>query len=266
MAISKTDFINYTRCSRYSALEEIKKEKLDADITYQEYKDIELQECIKELLDNMFEDEEYTEDKTKKMNAQAEALMPYYKQVEIEAGTLVNKYFKGKSTYASSTFNQECFEFNKNGIKYLCYVDIYNENESGINIIEVKATTSNKYIKLEAGHKKCDKFSIFNFDKETNTYILKDELNNYPIEDEMPIETYARLRNKLFDRYSDVGSYVYDLAVQRYIIENDYKETKLESKLKDIHYYLAVLNFNYVFDGTMIKVKQFIIQIKMIMK
>ena len=250
MAISKTDFINYTRCPRYSALEEIKKEKLDADITYQEYKDIELQECIKELLDNMFEDEEYTEEKTKKMNAQAEALMPYYKQVEIEAGTLVNKYFKGKSTYASSTFNHECFEFNKNGIKYLCYVDIYNENGSGINIIEVKATTSNKYIKLEAGHKKCDKFSIFNFDKETNTYILKDELNNYPIEDEMPIESYARLRNKLFDRYSDVGTYVYDLAVQRYIIENDYKEAKLESKLKDIHYYLAVLNFNYVFDGT----------------
>ena len=37
-------------------------------------------------------------------------------------------------------------EFNKNGIKYICYVDIYNEVSNDINIIEVKATTSNKYV------------------------------------------------------------------------------------------------------------------------
>ena len=203
MAISKTDFINYSRCPRYAALEEIKKEKLDADITYEEYKVKELQDNIRELLGSMYEDEEYNVDLTKHMSAQMEAMMPYYKQVEIESGRLVNKYFKGKSTYAASTFNQECFEFNKNGIKYLCYVDIYNENEAGINIIEVKATTSNKYVSLQAGHKKLDKFSIFNFDKKTNTYYLKDEINNYPIEDEMPIEDYAKKRNKLFDRYSD---------------------------------------------------------------
>ena len=250
MAISKTDFINYSRCPRYAALEEIKKEKLDADITYEEYKEEEIQDNIKELLGNMYEDEEYTIDLTKQMSAQMEAMMPYYKQVEIEAGRLVNKYFKGKSTYAASTFNQECFEFNKNGIKYLCYVDIYNENEAGINIIEVKATTSNKYVSLQAGHRKMDKFSIFNFDKKTNTYFLKDEINNYPIEDEMPIEDYAKKRNKLFDRYGDEGTYVFDLAIQRYIIENDYKEANLVNKIKDIHYYLAVLNFDYVFDGT----------------
>ena len=250
MAISKTDFINYSRCPRYAALEEIKKEKLDADISYEEYKEEELQDNIKELLGNMYEDEEYTIDLTKQMSAQMEAMMPYYKQVEIEAGRLVNKYFKGKSTYAASTFNQECFEFNKNGIKYLCYVDIYNENEAGINIIEVKATTSNKYVSLQAGHRKMDKFSIFNFDKNTNTFFLKDEINNYPIEDEMPIEDYAKKRNKLFDRYGDEGTYVFDLAIQRYIIENDFKEANLENKIKDIHYYLAVLNFDYVFDGT----------------
>ena len=38
MAVTKTDFINFTRCRRYVALEEIRKEKLDADISYEEYK------------------------------------------------------------------------------------------------------------------------------------------------------------------------------------------------------------------------------------
>ena len=35
MAITKTDFINYTRCPNYSVYEEIKKNKFDSDITYQ---------------------------------------------------------------------------------------------------------------------------------------------------------------------------------------------------------------------------------------
>ena len=34
MAITKTNFINYVRCPRYVALAEIKKEKLDADISF----------------------------------------------------------------------------------------------------------------------------------------------------------------------------------------------------------------------------------------
>ena len=37
MTISKTTFINYTRCPRYCSLDNIKKERLNADITYKEY-------------------------------------------------------------------------------------------------------------------------------------------------------------------------------------------------------------------------------------
>ena len=48
MAITKTNFINYSRCPRYAALEEIKCEKLDADITYKEYKHEEESEQLKE--------------------------------------------------------------------------------------------------------------------------------------------------------------------------------------------------------------------------
>ena len=249
MAVTKTDFINFTRCPRYVALEEVRKEKLDADISYKDYKKQEENDILKELLSGMYEDDEYEIDTTIKVNKQMQAMMPYYKMVEMEAGSLANKYFKGKSTYASATFNQESFEFNKNGIKYICYVDIYNENNDGVNIIEVKATTSSKYVKLESNHKKQEKFSIFYFDKKSNCYYLKDEIEGYPLEEEMPIENYAKQREKLFDRYSDVGGYVFDLAIQRFFLEGEYKASHNEDKLKDIHYYLAVLNHNYIFDG-----------------
>ena len=250
MAITKTNFINYSRCPRYTALEEIKQEKLDADITYKEYKHEEEGEQLKEILGSIFEDDTYEVDLTEKVNKQMEAMMPYYKMVEIEAGRLTKKYFGGKSVYAEDTFSQESFEFNKNGIKYICYVDIYNEVNNDINIIEVKATTSNKYVNLKANHKKGEKNSIFHFDKNKNCYYLKDEIDGYPLEDEMPMDAYLKQKEKLFDRYSSVGSYVFDLAIQRFILEGEYKESHNEKKLKDIHYYLAVLNHNYVFDGT----------------
>lgn len=250
MAITKTDFINYTRCSRYASLEEVRKEKLDADVSYEEYKIQDEKEMLKELLSGMYEDDSYEVDTTIKINKQLQAMMPYYKMVEMEAGRLTNKYFKGKSIYAGSTSNQESFEFNKNGIRYLCYVDIYNEVNDGINIIEVKATTSSKYVGLESNHKKSDKYSIFHFDKETNCYYLKGEVPGYNLEAEMPLENYEKQRAKLFDRWSDVGGYVFDLAIQRYFLEGEYKESHNEEKLKDVHYYLSVLNHNYVFDGT----------------
>ena len=44
MAITKTDFINYTRCPRYVALLNIKKDKLKSEITYDEYKKEETKE------------------------------------------------------------------------------------------------------------------------------------------------------------------------------------------------------------------------------
>lgn len=250
MAITKTNFINYSRCPRYAALEEIKSEKLDADITYKEYKHEEESEQLKEILGSIFEDDTYEVDLTNKVNKQMEAMMPYYKMVEIEAGRITKKYFGGKSTYAEDTFSQESFEFNKNGIKYICYVDIYNEVDNDINIIEVKATTSNKYVNLKANHKKGEKYSIFHFDKDKNCYYLKDEIEGYPLDSEMPLDAYLKQKEKLFDRYSSVGSYIFDLAIQRFILEGEYKESHNEERLKNVRYYLAVLNHNYVFDGT----------------
>jgi len=249
MAITKTDFLNYSRCKRYVALEEINKEKLDADVSFQEYKEQEYESELKELFDSMFESDDNGKiiDKTNVVNKQLEAMLPYYKQVEEEAGKIALKQFGGNVVYALKTKEQISFDFSLNGIRYLCYVDVYNETESEINIIEVKATTSKKYTDLASGYPKKEKYSIFT--KKNNIYYLKGEVENYPLDKEMEFEKYEQERLKLFDRYN-LGAYIHDLAVQRYFIEGEYIESHQEEKLKNIHYYLAVLNQKYIFDGT----------------
>lgn len=237
MAITKTKFINYVRCPRYVALDDLKKEKLDSMISIEEYKKEEELEQITELLGNMFDDS--GNDLIDVRNEHLETMMPYYNKVEILAGELASKYFKGSFKFSKSTYNQESFDAVIDNIRYLCYVDIYNENDGGINVIEVKATTTKKY--LDLGSKD---HSIFEKGKDGIYYLLEDlDLN---IEDYMPLKVYERNRNKLFDKYTGAGHYIYDIAVQRFIIENDMKSHNENKKVK---YYLAVLNSNYVFDG-----------------
>lgn len=249
MAITKTDFINYTRCKRYVALENIEKEKLLADITFEEYKKEEQASMLEELIDAMGEVSEdgVYHDKVNVVNKQLEAMMPYYKKVEEEAGRISEITFGGKSTYAEKTKDQVSFDFCDNNIRYLCYVDIFNETEQEINIIEVKATTSKKYTELGACLKRgAKKYSLFS--KKNNIYYLKGEIENYPLEKEMTYENYEKEKNKLFDRFQ-LGRYIYDLAVQRFILEGEYKAAGHEHLLPKVHYYLAVLNQNYIFDG-----------------
>lgn len=241
MAVTKTNFINYSRCPRYVALDEVHQEKLDANITYEEYLLLEKDEYIKELLGSMYESDNVGEeqDLINVVDEQLEVLLPYYKKVEELAGILTEKYFKGKTIYAEYTKNQECFDFSLNGIRYICYVDIYNENEQGINIIEVKATTSKKYAELTYGKRGGEKFPIFT--KKDNVYKL-----NSCIDDE---KSYADKINKLKNRYSDIGGYIYDLAVQRFIVEGELRQSN-NPNINKVNYYLAVLNHEYVFDGT----------------
>lgn len=248
MAITKTDFINFTRCPRYIALANLKKDRLDADVSYEEYEEQERREKLQEMLGSMYEEEENGSetDLIDVPNRKLEAMMKYYKQVEIEAAKIAQKYFPGTMVFAQSTKNQECFDCNINGIRYLCYIDIYNENEEEINIIEVKATTNNKYLKMMGRHYKQDAYSIWRI--KDNVMKLKGEIPGYPLEDEMPLESYAKQREKLFDRYG-IGKYAYDLTIQRYIIEHELKESNNQN-ISKFHYYLAVLNCNYIFDGT----------------
>lgn len=229
MVITKTRFLNLTRCPRFVSLDN----KFVDSITYEDYKKEEMSEQTKELLDNMVQS-----DVT--VNKHLEAMNPYYKQVELEAGRLVHKKFGGNTIYALDTKKQVSYSANIDGTMFLCYVDIYNESKEEINIVEVKATTSKKYLDLTGGYRGKEKYTIFsNVD---GVYRLKDEVAGYDIEKEMPIDDYERQKNKLLDRYL-VGSYIYDLAVQRYIVEHSGVSNK------KIHYYLAVLNHKYVYDG-----------------
>jgi hypothetical protein len=249
MAITKTDFLEFSRCPRYVALEQVSKDHLDADVSYEDYKKREYQMALEELLASMFETNENGEvtDNVNVTNRQLEAMMDYYKKVEEEAGKLVTKMFLGKTIYAKETKNQESFDCSYHGLKFICYVDIYNESQGKVNIIEVKATTSKKYVNLQGGYPKQAKYSIFN--KVGNIHYLKEDIPNYPLEDEMPWNVYENLKSKLLNRFG-IGSYIYDLAVQRFIIEQEYMASHNENKLTDINYYLAVLNADYVFDGT----------------
>lgn len=236
MAITKTNFINYTRCRRYAALEEIHNDKLSSNMSLEDYIKEEEKENYKELLSGMFEEtEEGTTDLTIKIDKQLEAMMEYYKEVEINAGLEVERIFGGETIYSTDTYRQESFDFSLNGIKYLCFVDIYNESNNEINIIEVKATTSRKYKSLEYSIEK-EKYPLFI--KIGNFYKLA---KNPEIS-----KNYQSKVDKLLNRFTDEGKYMYDLSVQRYFIEGYMKENNINKK---VNYYLAVLNDEYEYDG-----------------
>lgn len=231
MAVTKTKFINYTRCNNYVKFEKINDCDLEKDITYEEYQEEEKQEQIKEVLEELESDA--------KIPTKLEAMMDYYKEVEIEAGKVANDIFKGKSIFSKNTYNQKSFNFTLNGIKYLCYVDIYNEQESCINIVEVKATTSNKYINMTYGKRGDIKFPLFV--KNDDIYKISPCVS---IDSEIK-KSYDEKIKKLLNRFTSVGKYIYDLAVQRYIISHD------KNVIKKVNYYLAVLNSSYIYDGYM---------------
>ena len=82
MAITKTNFIDYTRCRRYGALENIRKDKLDSKMTIEEYMNENEKEEYRELLGDMFEStDEGDTDLTKKEDKELLAMMKYYKEV-----------------------------------------------------------------------------------------------------------------------------------------------------------------------------------------
>ena len=95
MAITKTNFINFTKCPRYCALDNIKKDRLDADVDYDTYMEEEKLSHLEEMLGQMYEEDPLGAevDLVDKVDRQLEAMLPYYNRVEKEAGLLV--WWKG---------------------------------------------------------------------------------------------------------------------------------------------------------------------------
>lgn len=250
MAITKTKFINYIRCPYYVVLDKIKSSALDTKVTIEDYKEEENNELLSELFGLMYDEE--GEDLIDIRDEHLEAMLPYYNKVELLAGELVEKKFLGTPIYSKETLNQESFDCLINGIRYLCYVDIYNDRKESFDIIEVKATTTNTFLKI--GKSYTDSFgdkqvaSIFIKDSD-GIYRLREEIKGNVFTDMLSEKDYLKHKAKLFDRYNSAGHYVYDLAVQRFIIENDLRQNNEADKIDKIKYYLAVLNSDYIFDG-----------------
>ena len=254
MNISKSRFINWTRCPMYFPMELKHNPSGKYDIEMERRKEM-LEEFSESMASTGFpeEDDEKFDDTPR---PEPDALLPYYNQVEDEALKVAQKHFHGKFIADSRNVqNQELFEYIHNGHTYRCYVDIYNENKQEINIIEVKATTNSKYIfkKDDKGEKK----GLFFSDKKGNRggtpyslfvkdgNILRLNMADSTVTD-AALENFEQKKSSLLNRYSDVGKYPHDLAFQRFVIEHALRQA---GDNRPVNYYLAVLNCEYEYDG-----------------
>lgn len=240
MKISKTRFINYARCPRYCALDEIHREKERAVVAFSD--DPELDEIMSEenrmridvIKDSMVDENQ--EDIIEIDDPQMEIMLPYYNQIEVLSGNIIKTRFHGDVIYSLDTYKQKRFAYANEGFEFYCFLDGYQEDQNDIRIFEVKATTSKKFTSIEYKTDDDQKQSIFGETPE-GIMRLQEELG-------VPINAdYHKKVNRLMHRMDKVGRYVYDIAYQRYVIE---QALKVE---KPVKYYLVVLNADYIHEG-----------------
>lgn len=256
MYISKSRFINWTRCPMYFPMD-LRYNPSDKDDIDKERE--RRKEMLEELAEGMAstsassgsESDDETFDATP--SPELEALLPYYNQVEDEALKVAKKYFHGTFTAdCQDVHEQKLFEYKSNGHIYRCYVDIYNENEEEINIIEVKATTNSKYLlKEKADGTKEGYYYQEKRGAEKHPMFVKDgniwKLNTAGSKVSPQMEKNFEAKKKaLLDRYNDFGKYPHDIAFQRYVIG---KALDKAGDTRRVNFYLAVLNSEYVYDG-----------------
>lgn len=277
MNISKSLFKNYARCGNFASLYDMylfrnlhhvkTVDGVDVAHQLQLVEEIpegvfdEEKEEIMEIFSNMF-DEETGEDLTEITNAQLEAYRETFVKVEQLAGKYVTEKYPGNHIFDIDTKKQKKFGFTKNGNTYYCYLDIYSECSDGtIKVFEVKSTTSSKFFKLGKliVKESPDRYRIPVSERYESIFVKGDdnvmrlrEVYGDVETDKLNYKEYNTHRQKLFNRFGSdgTGKYVFDLAVQRYIIENSLKENNQSDLIPKMEYYLVVLNGDYCFDGT----------------
>lgn len=264
MYISKSRFINWTRCPMFFAMELKHNPSGMPDIDAEAER---RREMMEEFRDGVKSSEGFGEDDDEesfdsKPGPELEALRPYYDRVEEEALRVAKKYFKGTFIANPNVHKQKLFEYDLHHHTYRCYVDIYNESEDEINIIEVKATTNSKYsFKIKKKGDKEERQGLFFSDVPEGKRGGKDN-HYYPLFvkngniwrlnsadralNAITEKNFDKRKAVLLDRYSDHGKYPHDLAFQRFVIEHALKKA---GENRRINFYLAVLNCEYVFDG-----------------
>lgn len=251
LKISKTLFKNITRCARFAGLAETYLKKLDGMVDLEEIDRI---ERLEELLAQMF-DEDSGDDLLDIKDAQMEAMQPYFTNLEIISGQKLELIYGKKIQYAVSTKDQKLFSYHEDGHDFYCYLDGYLEDTEETCIFEVKATSAKKFIELGMEVSKTGDIinryeSIFVRNKK-GILTLREDIELFKDVDKVfPKGKYYAYKSKLFDRFSDVGKYAFDISVERFIIENSLKEQGLDHILPRLKFYLVVLNPDYIFDGT----------------
>lgn len=259
MYISKSRFINWTRCPMYFPMELEHNPSGKNDIDIERERRMEMLEELKVGVTSVeYSESDEDESFIAEPSDELEALLPYYNQVEDEALKVAKKYFRGTFVPNSEeVHNQKLFEYEHNGHTYSCYVDIYNENENEINIIEVKATTNSKYMMKKDKEDKLVGFMFSDvppkkkggnkykmFIKEGNILRLNHAESKVT---EDALKNFNQKKALLLDRYRDEGKYPHDLAFQRFVIEHALRQA---GDNRPVNYYLAVLNSEYVYDGS----------------
>ena len=234
MNISKTIFKEYSKCDLIFPLEEIYKKKTNQNVNAY---DDDRMEKILEILSTIYD--ENGDDLIAPDTTQIEAMLPFYQDVERVAIEIANKVFQKKFTFFENTKDQKSYSFSdENGHSYYCYLDGFYEDKDEAIVIEVKSISSSKIKKL--GSKSKDNFySIFK--KENNIYSLID-INEWKLSP----DKYQNNLEKLYNENDDFGKYVFDLAIERYIIENCINKNNLPRK--KYKYYLGILNADFYLD------------------
>lgn len=267
MNISKTLFKALTRCSNAPALynmyinkafhdvKEINGVSLDTirhnlnDLGESLFNE-ELYELEENIFTNMF-DEETGEDLTIMTSAQLEAFKNVFTEVEVLATKHIEKMFNKKVIASKNTYEQKKYEFYNAGNKYYCYLDAYLEDNKKIKVFEVKSTSSRRFSLFTLSFKRGGmKLPIFE-EKENGIFeYIADRYIGQVVDD--ILITKDLLNEKLINlinRYSDIGKYIYDISIERNVIEHSYLSKNEE--LPEIDYYLVILNHEYIYDGAL---------------
>lgn len=268
MKISKTLFKNLMRCPNFASLLNMHQNRAAHDVKILNKLDennlnnildtintedlfSELTEDALEIFNEMF-DSETGVDLTNVTSAQLEAFKDTFKEVEMLAIKQVEKVFKKEVLASENTYDQKKFAYSANGNDYYCYLDGYLEDDDVIRIFEIKATTSKKFDEMEFSKRASKnnpqiKLPLFELNDGIMNYMgfeyIGKEVDGYEIKK----EDLIKKEETLISPYSKTGKYVFDLAIERYFVENSIKAN--QENLPKIKYYLVVLNAEYIYDG-----------------
>jgi len=244
MKISKTRFMHYIKNVPYPKEIVKRLSTLDSEIEFNDIKELlkleneSRRKIILETMSNILEEDaddiSIDTDKLNEKDAKKDILSPYLKKIEALVARKVKNIFGGMVVQEQDTFDQPYYQIEQDGYDFFAFLDTRQEDETTVRIIETKATTSNKFLELSYKINK-ESYPIF-ITNSLGVWQTKAALGR--IEDKQ----YLKKIEKLMDKQDKAGQYVYDLAYQRYIIDNS-------SRKKKHQYYLAVLNSDYVFDG-----------------